>query len=102
MRRLDTKEWVLNHWFVQVYRDSSDPFNYPYLGKVQYFRTELIYHDFALIEHPDFPGPYRARFIAAHTRDSIISYIALRYGDVQFAYTPLNDVKSVTTSLGAV
>ena len=91
----------MNHWFVQVHRSSDDPFNYPHLGKVQYFRTELIYHDFALIEHPHFPGPYRARFIAAHARLSIISYIALRYGDIGFEYTPLNTVKSTIASYGA-
>lgn len=83
----------MNHWFVHVHRDSSDPFNYPHLGKVQYFRTELLFHRFAIIEHPDYPGPYRARFIAAHAKASIISYIALRYGDVRFEYYPLNDLK---------
>jgi len=43
-------------WFIQVYRGERDPFNYPYLGKVQWFRTELIYHGFSILEHPDFPG----------------------------------------------
>lgn len=83
----------MNHWFVRVYRTETDPFNYPHFGKVQYFRTELLFHRFALIEHPDFPGPYRARFIAAHANHSIISYIALRYGSVGFEFTPLNDLK---------
>jgi hypothetical protein len=90
----------MNHWFVRVHRTEKDPFDYPYFGKVQYFRTELLFHRFAIIEHPDYPGPYRARFIAAHAKDSIISYIALRYGDIGFDYYPLNDVKSITVSLG--
>ena len=92
----------MNYWFVWVHRTSEDPFNYPYFGKVQYFRTELMYHRFALVEHPDYPGPYRARFIATHVKESMISYVALKYGDVQFEYTPLNDVKDITTSLATV
>ena len=92
----------MNHWFVRVHRTETDPFNYPYFGKVQYFRTELLFHRFAIVEHPDFPGPYRARFIATHTKESMISYIALKYGDVCFEYYPLNDVKSSTASLGTV
>lgn len=92
----------MNYYFVWVHRTSDDPFNYPYFGKVQYFRTELQYHRFAIVEHPDYPGPYRARFIATHTKDSMISYIALKYNHVQFEYTPLNELKSNTTSYGPV
>jgi len=76
----------MNQYFVQVRRTSEDPFNYPYFGKVQYFRTELMYHGFSLIEHPDYPGPYRARFIALHNKSSMISYIALKYNNIQFEY----------------
>jgi len=61
-----------------------------------------MFHRFALVEHPDFPGPYRARFIATHVKESMISYIALKYSDVQFEYTVLNDVKDVTVSLATV
>jgi len=92
----------MNQYFVQVHRATEDPFNYPYLGKVQYFKVELMYHGFQLIEHPDFPGPYRARFIATHVKESMISYIALKYSDVQFEYTVLNDVKDITASLDTV
>jgi hypothetical protein len=56
------------------------------LGKVQYFRIELLYHGFSIEEHPLYPGSYRARFLAAHPRDSIWSYIALRYTDVDFTW----------------
>jgi hypothetical protein len=90
----------MNSYFVQVHRTSEDPFNYPYLGKVQYFRLELTYHGFGVLEHPDYPGNYRARFIALHNKDSMISYVALKYTDINFTYTPLNDVKSSTTSYG--
>ena len=76
----------MNQYFVQVRRASDDPFNYPYFGKVQYFRTELMYHGFSIIEHPDYPGPYRARFIALHSNCSMISYVALKYNDIQFEY----------------
>jgi hypothetical protein len=92
----------MNYWFVRVHRSDKDPFNYPYFGKVQYFRTELMYHRFALVEHPDYPGPYRARFIATHTKESMISYIALKYAGVEFEYVCLNDVKHDTASLGTV
>ena len=76
----------MNQYFVRIHRTSTDPFNYPYFGKVQYFRTELLYHGFSLIEHPDYPGPYRARFIALHGKESMISYIALKYSDINFEY----------------
>ena len=76
----------MNQYFVQVHRATEDPFNYPYLGKVQYFKVELMYHGFQLIEHPDFPGPYRARFIALHSKRSIMSYISLKYTDINFEY----------------
>ena len=76
----------MNQYFVTVHRASLDPFNYPHLGKVQYFKVELVYHGFQLVEHPDFPGPYRARFIALHTKRSMISYVALKYTDVEFEY----------------
>ena len=92
----------MNYWFVWVHRTEKDPFNYPYFGKVQYFRTELQFHRFAIVEHPDFPGPYRARFIATHTKSSMISYIALKYSDVCFEYTLLNDLKHTTASLATV
>ena len=69
-------------WFVQVHRTSQDPFNYPYLGKVQYFKIELMHHKFSIIEHPDYPGLHRARFIALHESESRISYIAMKYSDV--------------------
>lgn len=91
-------------WFIRVHRTELDPFNYPYLGKVQYFRTELLYHRFRLCEHPLFPGPYRARFIAAHDSESMISYISLRYGgEIDFEYSLFdidNGVKTITVSLG--
>jgi len=74
------------HYFVQVFRGSEDPFNYPHLGKVQYFRLELNYHGFAIVEHPDYPGPYRARFIAAHSKNSMISYMAIKYSHIDFSY----------------
>jgi hypothetical protein len=80
-------------WFVHIHRTSTDPFNYPHLGKVQYFKIELLYHRFVILEHPDYPGAYRARFIALHTRESMMSYIALRYGDINFEYIPLSDLK---------
>lgn len=81
----------MNQWFLQVHRTERDPFNYPYFGKVQYFRVELLYHGFKLLEHPAFPGPYRARFIAAHDRDAMISYIALRYGaEIEFSYSVIS------------
>ena len=76
----------MNQYFVQVHRTERDPFNYPYFGKIQYFRVELLYHGFSLVEHPDYPGPYRARFIALHSKRSIMSYIALKYTDIDFEY----------------
>jgi len=76
----------MNQYFVQVRRTSEDPFNYPYFGKVQYFRTELIYHGFSLLEHPDYPGPYRARFIALHPKPGKITWVALKYSTVEFEY----------------
>ena len=88
------------HWFVRVHRTESDPFNFPHFGKVQYFRTELLYHNFNIVEHPDYPGPYRARFIASHAKSSMISFVALKYTDVQFEYYPLNDVKTVMGPYG--
>ena len=39
----------MQQWFIRVYRGGTDPFNYPYLGKVQWFRTELIYHGFSIV-----------------------------------------------------
>jgi hypothetical protein len=76
----------MNAYFVHVHRDNSDPFNYPHLGKVQYFKVELNYHGFSILEHPAYPGAHRARFIVRHHRDSIWSYILLRYDDVAFRY----------------
>ena len=74
-------------WFVQVHRSSEDPFNYPNLGKVQYFKIELMYHKFSIVEHPDYPGRHRARFIALHDCDSRISYVAMKYHElVPFSY----------------
>lgn len=72
-------------WLIQVDRGYNDGFDYP-IGKVQWFRTELLHHGFSLLEHPDYPGYARARFLALHARPSIISYIAIRYGDLGFSY----------------
>ena len=83
----------MTQWFIRVIRDTTDPFNYPYLGKVQYFRLELTYHGFGVLEHPDYPGNYRARFIALHNKDSMISYVALKYTDVNFSYKYLLDAQ---------
>ena len=81
----------MTSWFIRVIRDSTDPFNYPHLGKVQYFRIELKYHDFAILEHPDYPGPYRARFIVAHPSESRISYMAMKYHDrIPFLYDKID------------
>ena len=76
----------MNAYFVQIHRASDDPFNYPHLGKVQYFKVELNYHGFNILEHPAYPGAHRARFIAQHLNDHIWSYILLRYDDVAFRY----------------
>ena len=77
-------------WFIHVHRTNTDSFFKYGFGKVQYFRTELLFHNFHILEHPLYPGPYRSRFIALHDSESMISYIALRYGDhVQFDYIPL-------------
>jgi len=76
----------MSQWFIRVRRGEHDPFNYPYLGKVQWFRTELIYHGFRLVEHPDYPGNFRARFIALHPKSSKITYIAIKYNSVDFEY----------------
>lgn len=76
----------MNQYFVQIHRTAVDPFNYPHLGKVQYFRLELAYHGFSIIEHPDYPGSYRARFLALHRKDSIWSIIGLRYTDIDFSW----------------
>ena len=76
----------MNSYFVHIHRTSEDPFNYPHLGKVQYFRIELAYHGFSILEHPDYPGRHRARFLAMHTKESIWSYISLRYLDVDFSW----------------
>jgi len=81
----------MTHWFIRVIRDSTDPFNYPHLGKVQYFRIELQYHNFSILEHPAYPGPYRARFIVSHESESRISYIAMKYHDrIPFLYDKIN------------
>lgn len=77
-------------WFLQVHRTGTDPFNYPYFGKVQYFRVELMYHGFTIDMHPDYPGQYRARFIASHERESMISFIALRYNNIGFSYSRIS------------
>ena len=90
---LAVHKYCMVHWFVRIHRTSEDPFNFPHFGKVQYFRTELMFHRFAIVEHPDYPGPYRARFIAAHSKESMISFVALKYTDIQFEYHPLNGVK---------
>lgn len=76
----------MNQYFVQVRRTEHDPFNYPHLGKVQYFKIELLYHGFSIIPHPDYPGHFRARFLALHPRDSIWSIIGLRYSDIDFTW----------------
>lgn len=81
----------MNSYFVQVHRTETDPFNYPYLGKVQFFKVELTYHGFSILEHPDHPGLHRARFIALHRTDSIWSYINLRYSNVNYTYCDLAD-----------
>jgi hypothetical protein len=76
----------MNQYFVKIHRTELDPFNYPYLGKVQYFKVELMHHGFQLVEHPDYPGPYRARFIALHPSRSKITYVALKYTYINFEY----------------
>jgi hypothetical protein len=81
----------MNSYFVQVHRTSEDPFNYPHLGKVQYFKIELVYHGFNILPHPDYPGNFRARFIALHNKPSMVSYINLRYSDIQHQFTLLNN-----------
>jgi hypothetical protein len=83
----------MNSYFVQVHRTETDPFNYPHFGKVQYFRTELMYHGFSILEHPDYPGNYRARFIALHSKRSMISYVALKYTAIDFSYKYLLDAQ---------
>ena len=76
-------------WLIHVLAQSRDPFLYPRLGKVQYFRVELLYQGFSIVEHPLYPGPFNSRFIAVHDTESMISYIALRYGSVEFTYDQL-------------
>jgi len=81
-------------YFVTVHRGTKDPFNYPYLGKVQYFKLELAYHGFSILEHPDYPGRHRARFLAMHRKESIWSYIGLRYSDVDFTWRKISAASS--------
>ncbi len=77
----------MNAYFVQIHRASDDPFNYPHLGKVQYFKVELNYHGFNILEHPAYPGAHRARFIALHECESHITYVAMKYHDcIPFSY----------------
>ena len=84
-------KYCMAQWFVTVHRSSEDPFNYPNLGKVQYFKIELIYHNFSIVEHPDYPGLHRARFIAMHECDSRITYVAMKYHDcIPFSYDKMN------------
>jgi hypothetical protein len=45
-----------------------------------------MHHGFQLVEHPDYPGPYRARFIALHPSRSKITYVALKYTYINFEY----------------
>jgi hypothetical protein len=78
----------MNSWLVNVTRTDVDLVVHP-TGKVQHIRTELIYHGFSLIEHPDYPGNYRARFIGMHPRSSIVSWIVLRYTDWHTSFTEL-------------
>lgn len=79
----------MNAYFVHVHRNAEDPVNYPYLGKVQYFKVEMMYHGFSILEHPDYPGRFRSRFIGIHGKESIWSYLGLRYNTVNFTWKNL-------------
>ena len=78
-------KYCMAQWLIQVQRKENDAFDFP-IGKVQWFRTELLYHGFSILEHPDYPGYARARFLALHTRDSIITYIVFKYHHIDFEY----------------
>ena len=84
----------MNSYFVHIHRTSEDPFNYPHLGKVQFFKVELAYHGFSILEHPDYPGRHRARFLALHGKESIWSYIGLRYSDIDFSWRKISAASS--------
>ena len=79
-------KYYMNTYFIRVLRTELDSVKYPHFGKVQYFRTELLYHGFSILEHPDYPGNYRAKFIALHNKPSMISFVALKYNSIDFEY----------------